>query len=56
MRRINLRIWASIFGLPDLLAEGEVLGGQLGLAAKKRSKKNEYHLCPTHAPLPNHLP
>ena len=34
----------------------KVLGGKLGLAAKKRSKKNADHLYPAHAPLPDPLP
>jgi hypothetical protein len=37
----------------ELLAEVDVLGGQLSLAAKQQSKKNAEHLYPTHVPLPS---
>jgi len=40
----------------ELLPEGEVLGGQIGLATKQCPEKKEGHLCQPHAPLPNPLP
>ncbi len=52
----ELRPFRALLQDGELLPEDEVLGGQLRLAAKKRSKKNEDYLYPAHAPLPYPLP